>query len=58
MGTYSGQPLIKDWYIYTFWTTFRDYWLNTKMSVARWATERNADVGKFFTKNLLMKKLK
>lgn len=57
MGLYSGQPLVKEWYTYTFWQTFRDYWHNAAMSVARWTTERNTDIGKFFTKFKIMKKL-
>jgi len=58
MGVYSGQPLVKEWYTQAFWVTFRNYWFNAKMSVARWATERDANVGQFFTKRLLIKKLK
>lgn len=57
MGQYSGQPLIHKWYTSAFWRTFRSYWHNAKMSVARWATERNTDVGKFSTKAKLLKKL-
>lgn len=57
MGLYSGQPLIKDWYDNTFWSTFRDYWHNTKVVVSQWAEERDSDVGRFISKWKLIKKL-
>ena len=58
MGAYSGQPQIKEWFAYTFWQTLRDYWLNAKTQVSRWQTERDSDVGKFFTKFKLVRKMR
>lgn len=57
MGLYSGQPQIKEWYAYTFWQALRNYWLNTKTLVNRWQTERDTNVGKFFTKFKLARKM-